>query len=64
MTQSDGYRDGTPKVCKLKKSLYGLKQSPRCWNKRFVNFMSSVGFIESNADPCLFVRKTKTSNLI
>ena len=26
--------------------------------------MSSVGLIESNADPCLFVRKTKTSKLI
>ena len=64
MIQPDGYSDGTPKVCKLKKSLYGLKQSPRCWNKRFVNFMSSVGLIESNADPCLFVRKTKTSKLI
>ena len=64
MIQPDGYSDGTPKVCKLKKSLYGLKQSPRCWNKRFLNFMSSVGLIESNADPCLFVRKTKTSKLI
>ena len=64
MTQPDGYSDGTPKMCKLKKSFYGLKQSPRCWNKRFVNFMSHVGFIESNADPCLFVQKTKTSKLI
>ena len=64
MTQPDGYSDGTPKVCKLKKSLYRLNQSPRCWNKRFVNFMASVGLIESNADPCLFVRKTETSKLI
>ena len=64
MTQPNGYSDVTPMVCKLKKILCGLKQSPRCWNKRFLNFMSSIGLIESNVDPCLFVRKTKTSKLI
>ncbi len=64
MAQPEGYNDGTHKVCKLKRSLYGLKQAPRCWNQRFVNFMASVGLIESKADPCLFVRQTATSKLI
>ena len=44
-------------VCHLKKSLYGLKQSPRCWNRSFKEFMISQGFLQSVADPCVFIRK-------
>ena len=43
-------------VCRLKKSLYGLKQSPRCWNNFFKEFMLSLGFVQSVADPCVFIR--------
>ncbi|XP_029156132.1 uncharacterized protein LOC114928935 [Nylanderia fulva] len=35
MDQPEGFQDGTDRVCKLEKSLYGLTQSPRCWNKKF-----------------------------
>lgn len=45
-------------VLKLKKSLYGLKQSPRCWNDRFDKFITSIGFKRSKADYCLYVRIT------
>ena len=31
-------------VCKLKESLYGLKQSPRCWYNAFHMYMESIGF--------------------
>jgi hypothetical protein len=34
-------------VCKLKRSLYGLKQSPRRWCKRFDSFMLAHGFKRS-----------------
>ena len=41
-------------VCKLRKSLHGLKQSPRCWNKKSSDFLMSFGFIQTMADPCFF----------
>ena len=44
-------------VCKLKKSLYGLKQSPRCWNEKLCEHLKSLEFKESAADPCVFIRQ-------
>lgn len=44
-------------VCKLQKSLYGLKQSPRCWNAEFRNYMISIGFTQTVGDPCVYVRR-------
>ena len=42
-------------VCKLKRSLYGLKQSSRCWNTVFKQYMESINFKQCTADPCIFV---------
>ena len=42
---------------KLKKSLYGLKQSGRNWNNLLHDFLIHEKFIQSRADPCLYVRK-------
>lgn len=41
-------------VCKLNKALYGLKQASRCWNQRFDGFLKDIGFIQSNADKCVY----------
>ncbi|CAB4027047.1 Hypothetical predicted protein [Paramuricea clavata] len=61
MQQPEGYvepgKEGL--VCRLKKSLYGLKQSPRCWNNVFKEFMLSLGFVQSVANPCIFIRVLK-----
>lgn len=43
-------------VCKLKRSLYGLKQSPRQWYKRFDSFMLAHGFKRSNYDSCVYIK--------
>ena len=58
MSQPDGYVQPGKEhlVCRLKKSLYGLKQSPRCWYQEFEKYMKSLGFIQTSADPCVFIR--------
>ena len=43
-------------VCMLKKSLYGLKQSIRCWKKVLTEFLISAGFEQSSVDPCTYVQ--------
>ena len=57
MHQPEGYKEPGKEdlVCKLNKSLYGLKQAPRCWNTEFHEFLSNMGFRQSNADPCVYL---------
>lgn len=50
----DGYK--IEQVCKLKKSLYGLKQASREWNAEFSKILTSLGYSASLADPCLFTK--------
>ncbi|KNZ48139.1 hypothetical protein VP01_5888g1 [Puccinia sorghi] len=46
---------------KLKKSLYGLKQSPKNWYETLTAWLNSLGFYESNCDPCLFICNDRVS---
>jgi hypothetical protein len=46
-------------VCRLKESLYVLKQSPRQWYKRFDSFMISRGFKRSNYDKFVYLKTIK-----
>ena len=59
MTQPDGYKAAGKKhlACKLKKSLYGLKQSPRQWYKRFDKFMIGQKYTRSSFDHCVYYRE-------
>jgi hypothetical protein len=45
------------KVCRLKKSLYGLKQSSRAWFGRFTKSMIAFGYHQSNSNHTLFLKK-------
>lgn len=41
-------------VCKLQKSLYGLKQAGRSWNHKIDGELKSIGFTQSTADSCIY----------
>lgn len=55
----DGYAEqkiqGKDMVWRLKKSLYGLKTSPKNWNLYFTKHAENMGFKASRRDPCLFL---------
>ena len=56
MQQPDGFViDGQEeKVCKLVKSLYGLRQAPKQWHDKFNETLTSVGFVVNEADKCVY----------
>ena len=57
MRQSKGFIvDGQEHlVCKLQCSIYGLKQSPRCWNSTLDSYLKRIGFLQSVNDPCIYI---------
>ena len=66
MSQPQGFeeKDFEHLVCKLKKSLYGLKQSPRAWYQRIDSFFTKEGFTRSEADHSLYIKQTSEYLLI
>jgi len=55
--QPAGFEDTTHPdyVCRLNRSLCGLKQAPRAWYSRFAAYLLSLGFVEAKSDTSLFV---------
>lgn len=56
MMQPELYSDGTSRVCKLRKPIYGLKQASREWNKKLINKLKAADLSQSNIDPCVFYK--------
>ena len=52
------------KVCKLRKSIYGLKQSSRQWYIKFHNDIISFGFQMIEEDHCVYLKRSKKSFVI
>jgi hypothetical protein len=59
MEQPPSYVDQTHPnlVCRLKKTLYGLKQTPRAWSDIIGQYLVTSGFQTSNVDFSLYVKK-------
>ncbi|GKB53021.1 retrotransposon protein, putative, ty1-copia subclass [Tanacetum coccineum] len=65
MEQPEGFIDPNhpSKVCKLQRSIYGLKQASRSWNKRFDEEIKKFGFHQNLDEPCVY-QKASGSNVI
>ncbi|GJU72641.1 retrotransposon protein, putative, ty1-copia subclass [Tanacetum coccineum] len=64
MVQPEGFVDPNHprKVCKLQRSIYGLKQASRSWNKRFDEEIKRFGFTQNLDEPCVY-QKASGSNV-
>ena len=52
------------KVCKLKRLIYGLKQSSRQWYLRFHQAVMSYGFAMTEEDHCVYIKRSKGNFVI
>lgn len=68
MKQPEGFevesKTGEELVCKLSKSLYGLKQSGRNWNKMLHDFLIENDFVQNSADYCVYSKQTDKERVI
>ena len=66
MDQPEGFKvEGKEHlVCRLKQSLYGLKQSPRCWNSTLDAHLKSMGYVQSTSDPCIYTSTEGETSII
>jgi hypothetical protein len=58
MAQPPGFKDPTHPdwVCKVTRSIYGLKQSPQEWNRKLHASLVSIGLTQSKYDPTLYFK--------
>lgn len=60
MEQPEGYEDGSKKICRLNKAIYGLKQAGREWNLKLDAALKVFGLRRSQLDPCIYFGKDNT----
>ena len=56
MLQPPGFEDNSGKVCKLKKSLYGLRQAGRIWNEHLHTTLVEFSLTQSAAERCVYYK--------
>ena len=64
MHQPQGFATNLYLVCRLKKSLYGLKQALRAWYAKIDRFLLSPNFVRSKSDPNVYLKLINGSLMI
>lgn len=65
MTQPEGFKELGPEyVCKLNKSIYGLKQAARLWNEKLHSALLDMGFNRIRSDPALYIYRKDEVQII
>lgn len=60
MRKPPGYEEKTDEyVCRLNKSLYGLKQSTRSWNQAINKALVEIKCVQSKNNQCLYFQKRR-----
>ena len=63
MTQPEGFAcpEDSTKVCKLQRSIYGLKQASQSWNLHFDKAVKEFGFIKNKDEPCVYKKISRSA---
>jgi hypothetical protein len=64
MEQPQGFMQDSSSVCRLKKSLYGLKKALRAWYAKMESYLLSQNFVHCKSDPNVYMIKTDDSLLL
>lgn len=66
VTQPEGFeiKGSENKVYKLKKTLYGLRQTPKAWNKKINRVLEDLKFTRCSKEPSLYLKRTKDALLL
>src|SRR6266481_2244671 len=64
IAQPDHFNDGSGRILKLVRAIYGLKQAGRVWHQKLCHVLESIGFSWSTADECIYIKKAHNSTLI
>lgn len=66
MQQPDGHESEghEEQICRLHCSIYGLRQSPRCWNHVLDRHLKGMKFTQTQGDPCVYVSSNIAGRLL